>query len=149
MKVLVTGGAGFIGSNLCRRLLSEASVEEISVIDDLSTGYLSNIEGLPVRFVQGSILDEDALSDAAREANAIVHLAALGSVPRSVADPVSSHEANASGTLAVLEAARRVGGAHVVMSSSSSVYGSQPGHSQVRGLDVPADESLCGLEARW
>ncbi len=126
MKVLVTGGAGFIGSNLCRRLLSEASVDEVTVIDDLSTGYSSNIEGLAVRFVQGSILDADALSEAARGADGIVHLAALGSVPRSVADPVASHEANASGTLAVLQAARRVGGAHVVMSSSSSVYGANP-----------------------
>lgn len=126
MKVLVTGGAGFIGSNLCRRLLTEAAVDVVTVIDDLSTGYASNINGLPVRFVRGSILDEDALSEAVRGADAIVHLAALGSVPRSVADPVSSHEANASGTLAVLQAARRVGGAHVIMSSSSSVYGANP-----------------------
>lgn len=126
MKILVTGGAGFVGSNLCQRLLREPAVEEVRVIDDLSTGYRDNLDGLDVTFHEASILDRNRLSEAANGVNAIVHLAALGSVPRSVADPVSSHDANATGTLFVLEAARAEGNVHVVLASSSSVYGANP-----------------------
>ncbi len=123
MKVLVTGGAGFIGGNLCRRLLQEASVDEVRVIDDLSGGHLDAIEGLDVAFEQASILDDEALARAAKGCDAIVHLAALGSVPRSVTDPLASHDVNATGTLKVLEAARGNENAHVFLASSSSVYG--------------------------
>ncbi len=121
-SVLVTGGAGFIGGNLCRAMLATGRYE-VTVIDDLSTGYRSNIEGLDLRFVEASILDRDALADATAPGGLVVHLAALGSVPRSVADPVASFETNAVGTLYVLEAARAAGVDHVVLASSSSVYG--------------------------
>lgn len=122
MKVLVTGGAGFIGANLIRRLAAESAVSEVVVIDDLSTGRRENL--IPgVDFIEASILAEDALTSAADGVDAIVHLAALGSVPRSVADPEATHDANATGTLRVLQAARRAGNAHVVLASSSSVYG--------------------------
>ncbi len=131
MRVLVTGGAGFIGSNLVRRLLADG--DEVVVIDDLSTGYAHNLTGLPVQFIEANILDEQALSAAATGVDAIAHLAALGSVPRSVKDPVASHHANATGTLMVLEAARREG-AYVTAASSSSVYGSVP--------DLPRTEAL-------
>lgn len=131
MRVLVTGGAGFIGSNLVRRLLADG--DEVVVIDDLSTGFADNLAGLPLRFVQASILDEVALADAADGVDAVVHLGALGSVPRSVKDPLASHHANATGTLLVLEAARRQG-AYVTAASSSSVYGSVP--------DLPRTEAL-------
>ena len=126
MRVVVTGGAGFIGANLCRRLLATDGVSEVVALDDLSTGDATNIDGLPVTFIEGSILDDDALDTALIGAGAVVHLAALGSVPRSVADPMASHEANATGTLKVLEAARRHGNVHTIVASSSSVYGSNP-----------------------
>ena len=131
MRVLVTGGAGFIGSNLVRRLISDG--DSVAVIDDLSTGYRRNLEGLGIDFYEASILDQGALNTAAQGAEAVVHLAALGSVPRSVENPIASHHANATGTLMVLEAARRVG-AYLTGASSSSVYGSVP--------DLPRTEDL-------
>jgi UDP-glucose 4-epimerase len=124
--VVVTGGAGFIGSNLCRRLLATAAVTDVVALDDLSSGRRENLDGIPVRLVEGSILDESALDEACAGADAVVHLAAVGSVPRSVADPVRSHLVNATGTVMVLEAARRHGGLHTVVAGSSSVYGSNP-----------------------
>jgi len=125
--VLVTGGAGFIGSNVCRRLISAPGVDDIVVLDDLSTGSADNLSEIDhaIRLHVGSILDASALDEAATNAAAIVHLAARPSVPRSIADPVATHLANATGTVAVLEAARRTG-AHVVVASSSSVYGATP-----------------------
>lgn len=123
MKVVVTGGAGFIGSNLGRELLRRPEVDEVVAIDDLSTGSRANHDGTGIRLVEATILDADALDDACSGAAAIVHLAALPSVPRSVIDPMASHHANATGTLEVLQAARRAGDLHVVVASSSSVYG--------------------------
>lgn len=131
MRVLVTGGAGFIGSNLVRRLLADG--DSVAVIDDLSTGFIENLDGLDIDFEHASILDQNALMSVAQDADAIVHLAALGSVPRSVANPVASHAANATGTLMVCEVARQVG-AYLTAASSSSVYGSVP--------DLPRVESL-------
>lgn len=124
MKIVVTGGAGFIGANLCRQLVA-SGIDEIVVIDDLSTGFRSNLDGVDVHLREGSILDRALLDDAVHGAHSVVHLAARPSVPRSIVDPVASHEANATGTLYVLEAARKHG-AHVVLASSSSVYGSNP-----------------------
>jgi UDP-glucose 4-epimerase len=129
MRVVVTGGAGFIGSNLCGRLLAADGVDSVAVLDDLSNGNLANLDGLDadrLTFVEGTILDDDALDRAFAGADAVVHLAALGSVPRSVADPLASHHANATGTVMVLEAARRHGDLHTIVASSSSVYGSNP-----------------------
>lgn len=124
MKIVVTGGAGFIGANLCRRFTT-MGIEEIVVIDDLSTGFESNLSGLEVDLRVGSILDRDLLDDVVDGAHSVIHLAARPSVPRSIADPVASHHANATGTLYVLEAARKHG-AHVALASSSSVYGANP-----------------------
>lgn len=126
MHVVVTGGAGFIGANLCRHLLATPEVTGVTVIDDLSTGDVANLDGVPVRMVQGTILDNDALDDAFTGATAVVHLAALGSVPRSVAEPMASLQANATGTAMVLEAARRHGNLHTLVAGSSSVYGANP-----------------------
>ncbi len=126
MKVVVTGGAGFIGGNLVRHLVDADDVESVCVVDDLSTGNASNIAGLDVEFLEGSILDAALLDKAFSGAGAVVHLAALPSVPRSIENPLASHEANATGTLQVLEAARRASSPHVIVASSSSVYGSNP-----------------------
>lgn len=126
MKILITGGAGFIGSNLSRFLIEASPNNKIVVLDDLSNGRLSNLEGLDLEFHEGSILDWDLLLSVASDSDVIVHLAALGSVPRSVAAPRPTHDANITGTLNVLEVARELNISQVISASSSSVYGSNP-----------------------
>lgn len=123
MTTLVTGGAGFIGANLVSALLSQG--HDVVVLDDFSTGRLANVQGLDCKVVEGSITNPVDIARAMSGCDAVVHLAARGSVPRSLRDPVATHEVNASGTLNVMEAARREG-AYVVLSSSSSVYGQNP-----------------------
>lgn len=124
MKVVITGGAGFIGANLVGHLCREEPGWDITVIDDLSTGSRDNLKGCDgTRFRETSILDDAALNAEVDRADAIVHLAARPSVQRSVVDPLASHQANASGTIHVLDAARRAGVGHVIVASSSSVYG--------------------------
>ena len=132
MRVVVTGGAGFIGANLCRTLLERG--HDVVVLDDLSSGATDNLREVDVRFVEGTILDDDALDDVLPGAQSVVHLAARPSVPRSIADPVASHAANATGTVAVLEGVRRHGLSHVVVASSSSVYGANPELPKHEGL---------------
>lgn len=128
MRVVVTGGAGFIGGNLCRALAQHPAVDTVVAYDDLSSGRASNLDDVDAELVVGSILDPDALAPVCAGADAIVHLAAIGSVPRSVEQPMPSHHANATGTVNVLEAARVAtgGGAHVIVAGSSSVYGANP-----------------------
>lgn len=133
MRVVITGGAGFIGANLARAL-TEAG-DEVVVVDDLSTGSEANLEGVTVDLRVGSILTPEVLNSALDGADAVVHLAAVPSVPRSVADPVTSHHANATGTLLVLDAARRQETPpHVTVASSSSVYGANPELPKHEGL---------------
>ena len=125
-NVVVTGGAGFIGANLCRRLVADPRIDAVTVLDDLSTGFRDNLDGVTATVVEGSILDDVALDAVLAGADSVVHLAARPSVPRSIDDPMASHHANATGTLTVLEAMRRHGVGHVVVASSSSVYGANP-----------------------
>jgi UDP-glucose 4-epimerase len=128
VKVVVTGGAGFIGANLCRMLDRQDFVDHVVALDDLSTGSRQNLAGSPsVELREGSILSAADLDGVIEGAQAIVHLAARPSVPRSLADPMATHQVNATGTMTVLEAARRHGMPHVVVASSSSVYGANPG----------------------
>ena len=126
MRILVTGGAGFIGANLCRRLTTTPQITYVSVLDDLSTGDAANLDGVDVELVVGNILDPDVVGRLVAAADAVVHLAARPSVPRSIKDPMASHLANATGTVTVLEAARRAAGPQVIVASSSSVYGGNP-----------------------
>ena len=130
-KVAVTGGAGFIGSNLVARLILEG--HDVVVIDDLSTGLNSNVIDQACEFRELSITDFAGLKAAIKDCQTIFHLAARGSVPRSIKNPVATHDVNATGTLNVLEVARS-SGAHVIFSSSSSVYG--------RNMQLPKDESM-------
>jgi UDP-glucose 4-epimerase len=134
MRILVTGGAGFIGSHIVDGLLTDE--RDVRVLDNLATGRLSNLNEVAdeIEFVEGDVRDLETVRRAAYGCDAIIHLAALGSVPRSVADPVATHEANANGTLNVLVAARDCGASRVVFSSSSSIYGAAP--------DLPKRESL-------
>jgi UDP-glucose 4-epimerase len=125
MRVIVTGGAGFIGANLCRELMARPQVKEVVALDDLSTGRAENLHGTGAELVQASILDTGVLARLVDGADAVVHLAARPSVPRSLADPVTSHNVNATGTVRVLEACRQAS-VHVVAASSSSVYGAVP-----------------------
>ena len=124
-RCLVTGGAGFIGSHIVQRLRAEG--HDVRVIDNLSTGTRENLAGMPgVDFIEGDIREAAACDRAVAGIEVIFHVAALPSVPRSIADPWASHDHNVNGTVQLLEAARRAGVRRVVYSSSSSVYGDTP-----------------------
>ena len=137
MKVnhLVTGGAGFIGSNLVRHLAGQGVT--VRVLDNLSSGHLDNLAGLEasVDFIQGDLRDTAAVRAAMRGIRHVVHVGALASVQASVDDPATTHDVNATGTLNVLLAAREAGAEHVVFSSSASVYGDSP--------EMPKREDMC------
>jgi UDP-glucose 4-epimerase len=109
-------------------------VDEVVALDDLSTGTKENLDGVDAELVEGTILDPGVLDRVFTGSDAVVHLAARPSVPRSIADPMASHEVNATGTLQVLEAARRAGNLHVLVASSSSVYGANPELPKHEGL---------------
>jgi len=129
MKFLVTGGAGFIGSNITEALVEKG--EEVRVIDNLSTGKKENLEPFldKIEFIEGpegDLCDIEVAKKAVEGVGYIFHEAALPSVPRSVRDPISSNNANVSGTLNLLCAARDAGVKRLVYASSSSVYGESP-----------------------
>ncbi|MEO7555933.1 MAG: NAD-dependent epimerase/dehydratase family protein [Acidimicrobiales bacterium] len=121
--VVVTGGAGFIGANLCRAMAADDQFDRVVALDDLSTGCAANLDGIDCELVEGSILDDALLDKVLVDTDSVVHLAARPSVPRSLEDPMASHTVNATGTLTVLEAMRRHRVGHIVVASSSSVYG--------------------------
>jgi UDP-glucose 4-epimerase len=118
----VTGGAGFIGSNLVSALLERG--DDVRVLDNFSTGSRGNLEGVEVDVVEGELRSYERVHAATRGVEVVYHLGALGSVPRSVQDPLTSNAVNVEGTLNVLLAARDEGVRRVVFSSSTSVYGS-------------------------
>jgi UDP-N-acetylglucosamine/UDP-N-acetyl-alpha-D-glucosaminouronate 4-epimerase len=123
---LVTGGAGFIGSHIAERLVRDGHT--VRVMDDLSSGYEGNLASIrdEIEFIEGDIRDAQVVNEAVKGTHVVFHEAALGSVPRSVADPVTTHQVNITGTLNVFLAARDAGVRRVVYASSSSVYGETP-----------------------
>jgi len=131
-KALVTGGAGFIGSNLVRALVERG--DSVRVLDNFSTGNRANLEELDVEIVEGELRSYERVHNAVRGSEVVYHLGALGSVPRSVQDPLTSSAVNVEGTLNVLLAARDEGVRRVVFASSSSVYGAK--------RELPVGESL-------
>jgi nucleoside-diphosphate-sugar epimerase len=124
-RFLVTGGAGFIGSHLVRGLLDRG--DDVTVLDDFSTGRRENLEGLEgrIRLIEGSILDAEAVATALEGVAGVLHEAAMPSVPKSVALPRPTHQANIVGTLTLLEGCRRAGVKRIVYAASSSAYGDQ------------------------
>ena len=126
IKAVVTGGAGFIGSHLVEALLVRGY--RVTVVDDLSTGNRANIAHVldQIDFIEGSILDESVLAQSFAGATYVFHQAAVPSVPKSLNDPLTSHEANATGTLKVLLAARDAKVSRVIYAASSSYYGDTP-----------------------
>jgi len=127
MRYLITGGAGFIGSNLADNLKTD---HEVTIIDNLATGRADNIKDLTnhpnITIINGSITDYDLMQDITKGIDGIFHQAAIPSVPRSVKDPITTNEANITGTLRLLVAAKENGVRKVVAASSSSVYGDTP-----------------------
>jgi nucleoside-diphosphate-sugar epimerase len=133
-KYLVTGGAGFIGCNLARHILGKG--HQVAVLDNFATGKRENLAEIQgrIELIEGDIRDRAAVDRAVRSCAAVFHEAALGSVPRSVADPVTSHDVNVNGTITVLEAARAAGVKRVVFAASSSAYGDQPASPKHEGM---------------
>jgi UDP-N-acetylglucosamine/UDP-N-acetyl-alpha-D-glucosaminouronate 4-epimerase len=140
MRILVTGGAGFIGANLVERLLKEERVQAVRVLDNLSTGSADNVEHLMAspkfEFVQGDIRDHSACIKACEGMHVISHQAALGSVPRSIKDPITTNEVNIGGTLNVFMAAKENNIKRIVYAASSSTYGDHQ--------DLPKKENYIG-----
>lgn len=135
MKILVTGGAGFIGSNLVVRLMNDDRITSVRVLDNLETGRFANISAFKdhekFEFIDGDIRNYALCLAATEGIDVISHQAALGSVPRSVKDPITTHEVNATGTLNIFNAARENKIKRVVYAASSSTYGDHPGLPKV------------------
>jgi len=129
-RILLTGGAGFIGSNIAEKLLDHPHVDKVVVLDNLSTGFEINIAQLlknpKFSLYKGDIRDFSACLEASKGISVICHQAALGSVPRSILDPLTTHEVNSTGTLNIFNAAKQNSVKKVVFASSSSVYGDNP-----------------------
>ena len=127
MRVLVTGGAGFIGSNLVENLLADQHIERVRVLDNLATGSIDNVEEFNTsskfEFIQADIRDYSACLNACDGIDILSHQAALGSVPRSINDPITTNEVNITGTLNVFTAAKEKKIKRIVYAASSSTYG--------------------------
>jgi UDP-glucose 4-epimerase len=135
-RYLITGGAGFIGSNLAHALVARG--ESVRILDNFSTGRAGNLAGIEeqVEIVRGDLRDPDAVSHAVRGVEIVLHQAALNSNPRSIKEPEPTNAVNVGGTLCLLEAARRSGVRRVVYASSSSVYGESPVLPKTEDLPV-------------
>jgi UDP-glucose 4-epimerase len=137
MRVLVTGGAGFIGSHIVEHLQGQA---EVRVLDNLRSGHRHNLNGLKCEFIEGSILDRNVVRDAVAGVDYIFHLAAMISVPESMDKPIECNEINTNGTLVVLEEAARAKVKKLVLSSSAAIYGDNPVTPKLESM-VPEPKS--------
>ena len=142
-QFLVTGGAGFIGSHIAERLVQRG--DRVRVLDNLSTGHESNMDTFRdrIEFLQGDLVDAATVAGAVRDVDCVFHQAALASVPRSVEAPLDTNAACVTGTVTLLDAARRAGVRRVVYAASSSAYGDLP-TSPKRETDLPAPISPYG-----
>ena len=142
-KYLVTGGAGFIGSHIVDALVARG--DQVVVLDDLSSGNLENLKqsASAIKFYQGSILDSELLGELLADVDIVFHQAAMVSVPRSIVEPALTHQINATGTLTVLEAARKSNVRRLIYAGSSSCYGNTAAKVQSE-LHVPAPISPYG-----
>ena len=135
MRILVTGGAGFIGSNLVERLLQNPDVSGVRVLDNLSTGLLKNMDSFQqnprFEFMEGDIRNYETCLQACEGMNLVSHQAALGSVPRSIDDPITTNNVNITGTLNMFTAAKACNIKRLVYAASSSAYGDHPGLPKV------------------
>lgn len=140
---LVTGGAGFIGSHIAAALVARG--DRVRVLDNLSTGFLANLEPIrtQIEFFQSDLVDREIVRQAVEGVDCIFHEAALASVPRSVETPLDTNAACVTGTVTLLDAARRAGVRRLVYAGSSSAYGDQPNSSK-RETDLPAPISPYG-----
>ena len=155
MKILITGGSGFIGSHVAELYQGRA---EIVVLDDFRTGHRANLEGLDCRVIEGSILDRELLAEAMEGVDLVFHLAALVSVPESVEKPGDTVAINVNGLLNVLGTARDAGARKLVFASSAAVYGENPQQPKVETMAPDPrspyaitkldGEYYCGLYAR-
>ena len=140
MNILVTGGAGFIGSNLTENLLADNAITKVVVLDNLATGALQNIKPFfnnpKFQFIQGDIRNVADCNNACQGIDFVSHQAALGSVPRSINDPKTTNDVNITGTLNIFKAALDAGVKRVVFAASSSTYGDHPG--------LPKQEDIIG-----
>jgi UDP-glucose 4-epimerase len=123
MRILVTGGAGFIGSHIVEHFQGKA---EVCVLDNLRSGFKHNLAGFKHEFIKASILDRQAVRKAVQGVDYIFHLAAMVSVPESMAKPVECNEINTNGTLVVLDEAAKAGVKKLVFSTSAAIYGDNP-----------------------
>ena len=159
-RYLVTGGAGFIGCNLARSILERG--HDVAVLDNFATGKRENLTDILDRIdlVEGDIRDRGTVDGAVSGCAAIFHEAALGSVPRSVDDPATSHDVNVNGTVTVLEAARAAGVRRVIFAASSSAYGDQKESPKHEGMapmpispyaasKVSCEAYMCGYAAAY
>ena len=137
MKILVTGGCGFIGSHIVEHFQGKADVK---VLDNLRSGFRHNLDGFDVDIIEGSIMDQGLLRDAVRGIDFVFHLAAMVSVPESMHNPVECTEMNTIGTLNVLEAAASANVKKLSLSSSSAVYGNNPIVPKVESM-IPEPKS--------
>lgn len=144
MKTLITGGAGFIGSHLCRACLE---LGQVRVMDDLSSGDRGQLPNSGVEFIEASILDPTAVARAVEGVDWVFHLAAFISVPASMADPLACAQANIIGLLNVLDAAEKAGVQRLVLASSAAIYGENP--ENPKRESAPADPRSPYAETKW